>query len=156
LASLLVFMFAMVLMVGSGLADTVTETYTTEYTLDGISRFVPCANGGAGEMVDMSGVVQELYHLTQISHDIYKVHFTWTPQGVTAIGQTTGDIYRSTGASSYSTQVQEGHVVSDVEGVRLIGPGPDNNLTFRYHFHITITPSGEATSYIEDIQYVCN
>jgi len=107
-------------------------------------------------MVDMTGVMQELYHLTQISHDEYMVHFTWTHPGVTAIGQTTGDVYRGTGASFYSIQTQGAEVVTEVNGVRLIGPGPDNNLTYRYQFHITVTPAGEITSYIEDIQFVCN
>ena len=51
---------------------------------------VPCANGGAGEQVDLSGSLHELFHVTV--DDSGAVHVTShdNPQGINGVGETTG------------------------------------------------------------------
>ena len=60
-----------------------------------LSLLVPCANGGAGEIVDLSGRLHTL-----ISMSVNGNHFSsmqhFQPQGVSGTGETTGATYHAT------------------------------------------------------------
>jgi hypothetical protein len=63
-----------------------------------LSVFVPCAAGGAGELVDLSGPLHTLITFTINGNNVSgKTHFQ--PQGIRGIGETTGDKYQATGAA---------------------------------------------------------
>jgi hypothetical protein len=51
---------------------------------------VPCANGGAGELVDLSGSLNDVFHVTIDNN--FGTHVTThdNPQGVRGTGETTG------------------------------------------------------------------
>src|SRR5690349_18622133 len=51
--------------------------------------FVPCAAGGAGELVALSGSLHEVLHLT-INGNLFSIAMHDQPQGVKGIGETTG------------------------------------------------------------------
>ena len=53
--------------------------------------FVPCANGGAGEVVLISGTLHIQQHIT-INDNRANVKIHFQPQGATGVGLTTGDI----------------------------------------------------------------
>jgi hypothetical protein len=117
--------------------------------------FVPCAAGGAGEIVALSGQLHVLIHVTvnDVGGTNIKTHFQ--PQGISGVGLITGDTYRGTGV----TQDQESNTgateFTAVNNVNLIGPGPGNNLLVHQLIHITINPNGELTAVVVNSNIDC-
>src|SRR5438270_13513915 len=63
-----------------------------------LTVFVPCAAGGAGELVDLSGPLHTLITFTINGNNVSgTAHFQ--PQGLSGTGETTGDKYQSTGVT---------------------------------------------------------
>src|SRR5213593_1233058 len=61
--------------------------------------FVPCANGGAGELIEVSGPLHVLSQVTlsNSGNALFYAHFQ--PQGVSGTGLVTGDKYQGTGVT---------------------------------------------------------
>ena len=128
-------------------AGVVTNT-SIPFTDLGFTVFVPCANGGAGELIfGTGGALHVLVALTVNGNAVSgKEHFQ--PQGATAVGSDTGDIYHATGVTQneFSFSLQNGQrSVTFVNNFRLIGPGPGNNFLVHESFHITVTANGDTT-----------
>jgi hypothetical protein len=116
--------------------------------------FVPCAAGGAGELVLLEGTLHVLITETvNGSNASLKVHFQ--PQGATGTGLTTGDTYRATGVTQEHTAV--GPTFSDtfINNFKIIGPGPDNNLLIHETVHVTLNANGELTAEILNTSVEC-
>lgn len=122
------------------------------------TSFVPCANGGAGETVLISGIVHVQTHMTVNQNRlISKFHFQ--PQGATGQGLLTGDVYHAVGQSQLilSFPLADGASTSTfVNNFRLIGPGPNNNLQAHQNLHITFNANGEITTIVENTRFDCN
>src|SRR5437870_13846409 len=75
-----------------------------------LTVFVPCAAGGAGAIVDLSGPLHTLITFTINGNNVSgTAHFQ--PQGRSGTGDTTGDKYQATGvtkASSFKVSFQNG------------------------------------------------
>jgi hypothetical protein len=116
-------------------AATVTNT-TVSYAYAG---WVPCANGGAGEL--MTGVIDAHILEASTTNDNVDVwHFAFAPRG-SLVGSVTGDRYRLTGVEhgTYVTVSRSDHYVATyVNRYHLIGPGPGNNLVVRETAHVTL------------------
>jgi hypothetical protein len=112
-----------------------------------LSVFVPCAAGGAGEIVDLSGPLHALITLTINGNEASGLmHFQ--PQGISGIGETTGDKYQATGVTktSFSVSFQNGQAnTTFVNNFRIIGQGPGNNFLVHETAHITINANGAVT-----------
>jgi hypothetical protein len=121
-----------------------------------LSGLVPCANGGAGEVVDLSGNFHVLLHVTL--HDdgrfVFKEHFQ--PQGISGIGEETGDKYQATGVTQDITvQGRVGVTTTAVNNFRIIGQGPGNNLLVHVTFHVTVNANGTATADVNNVRVGC-
>ncbi len=114
---------------------SVVRNTTVSYAYAG---WVPCANGGAGELV--TGTIDTHLLETSTANDgVDSWQFMFAPRG-TLVGQTTGESYRL-------TSVERGTYVSVAQGDRfvltyvthyhLIGPGSGNNLVVRETAHVT-------------------
>jgi hypothetical protein len=119
---------------------------------------VPCANGGAGEIVQVEGVLHLQDHIT-INGNRANLKTHAQPQGAVGVGQTTGDIYHATGV----TQEQDSIPLiggalefTFINNFRLIGPGPDNNLQVHQNIHVTINANGVVTTVIDNTSVDCN
>jgi hypothetical protein len=67
-----------------------------------LAVFVPCADGGVGELVDLSGRLHTMIHFTINGNNVSGVgHFQ--PQGISGTGETTGDKYQATGVTKDSS-----------------------------------------------------
>jgi len=116
-----------------------------------LTVFVPCAAGGAGELVDLSGRLHTMIHFTINGNNVSGVsHFQ--PQGISGTGETTGDKYQATGMtkdSSFKLSFQNGQANQTfVNNFRIIGQGPGNNLLIHEVAHITFNANGTvAVSY---------
>lgn len=118
---------------------------------------VPCANGGAGEFVLVSGTYHIRFHTTvNDHHSILKTHFQ--SQGVTGVGQITGDVYRATDVRILSNTIPldtGGRTVTIVSRLNLVG-GSDHNLLVHQNVHLTVNANGDITSTVDNVSNECN
>jgi hypothetical protein len=122
----------------------VTENDKTDFSL---SVFVPCAAGGAGEVVDLSGTLHTLVSAT-INGNNVSGYMHFQPQGVSGTGETTGDKYQATGVTqeSFKTSLQNGQAnLTFVNNFDIIGQGPGNNFLVHEDMHVTINADGTVT-----------
>ena len=106
----------------------------------GYAGFVPCADGGAGEI--LSGAI-DVHNLVTSSVNGNNVswRFQFQPQGGSMVGAITGDTYRVTGVShggSHESLDGDHYTLTYVNAFQLIGPGPGNNLRVHETAHLTI------------------
>jgi len=122
-----------------------------------LSVFVPCAAGGAGEIVDLSGPLHTLITLTINGNNFREVlHFQ--PQGISGTGETTGAKYQATGVTEETTtgSFQNGHFNQTfVNRFDIIGQGPGNNFTIHETAHITINANGTVTVFFDNFAVEC-
>ena len=127
------------------------EVSSTEQVVPfGMTLWIGCANGGAGENVALGGQVLIRSH-EEVSED--GVRRLWThvrPLGVIGVGSTTGRMYRGTGGTFEglveSDGSSEGSVYSMVNNFRIIGQGPGNNLTMHMVLKQAFNAEGELTA----------
>ena len=113
-----------------------------------LTVFVPCAAGGAGELVDLSGPLHTLITFTINGNNVSgTAHFQ--PQGLSGTGETTGDKYQATGVTkdtSFKVSFQNRQAQQTfVNNFRIIGTGPGNNFLVHEETHITINANGIVT-----------
>jgi hypothetical protein len=110
--------------------DTVSYAY---------SGYVPCANGGSGELLTGTIDVHNLITST-VNGNVESSQFQFQPRG-SLVGSSTGDTYRLTGVTrgSSSESLQGGvYTLTYVNSYQLIGPGPGNNLRVHEIAHVTV------------------
>jgi hypothetical protein len=122
-----------------------------------LSVFVPCAAGGAGEIVDLSGNLHTLITETINGNNVSGVmHFQ--PQGISGTGETTGLKYQATGVTqtSFKTSLQNGQAnMTFVNRFDIIGQGPGNNFTVHETAHITFNADGTVTVFFDNFSVEC-
>jgi hypothetical protein len=134
------------------------EVVTNEKVPLSFGVFVPCAAGGAGEIVLLSG---NLHILTAVTIDAngglhIKEHFQ--PQGISGAGLTTGDKYQATGVTQNTFYVASPtfpFTFTFVNNFKIIGRGPDNNFLAHENFHITVNANGVVTTVVDNFKVEC-
>jgi len=125
----------MAVSVSAAQADVVTNE-TVSYAWSG---FVPCANGGAGELLTGTIDVHNLITST-VNGNVDSWQFQFQPRG-SLVGRITGDTYQLTGVTrgTYNDIQQSGvYTLTYVNSYQLVGPGPGNNLRVREVSHMTL------------------
>ena len=112
------------------------------------SLWVPCANGGAGEYVALSGVIEFSTHDVLDGDGGTHERKMMRPSGVSGVGATTGLHYRGTGMSFMSEGVSTdgASAYSYVNNFRIIGQGPGNNVLVHAVVHQTTNAEGVVTA----------
>jgi len=108
---------------------------------------VQCANGGAGEFVEVSGNIHFLITST-VNGNNFSFSMQTNPQGVSGTGLTTGDKYQATGSETFHEKgsLQNGQFnFTETDTFNLIGQGPGNNLTVHATGHMTFNANGTLT-----------
>jgi hypothetical protein len=111
----------------------VNETASYPY-----SGYVPCANGGAGELVNGTIDVHVLESST-VNDNLDGSHFLFAPRG-RLVGAISGDVYRLTGVThgTYNEGLENGkYVLTYINRYQLVGQGKASNLAVRETAHIT-------------------
>lgn len=112
-----------------------------------LAVFVPCAAGGAGEVVDLTGPLHTLISFT-INGNNVSGFFHFQPQGISGTGETTGAKYQATGVTqeSFKNSLQNGQANETfINNFRIIGQGPGNNFLVHETLHFTINAEGTVT-----------
>ncbi len=135
-------------------ATTVTDNVSFPVN---IGVFIPCAAGGAGEVVFLSGNLHSLFHSTVNGNNFkFKIHSQ--PQGISGTGLTTGDKYQGTGVTqttSGGSFVNGQFSDTFINNFRIIGEGPGNNFLIHQTFHITFNANGVLTAFVDNFSSDC-
>ncbi len=122
-----------------------------------ISVFVPCAAGGAGEIVDLSGPLHVLLTFT-INGNNLSGRQQFQPQGISGTGETTGLRYQATGltATSFAGSLVNGQFTQTfINRFDIIGQGPNNNFTVHETAHVTFNANGTVTVFFDNFSVDC-
>ncbi len=128
--------------------------FNTRFPIN-LSVSVPCANGGAGEVVELSGDLHDLFSYTIDSNGGVHIDVHDNPQGVSGTGLTTGDRYHATGVTRVGLNSTGPLEVTLVNNFNVIGQGPHNNLLVHDNFHITVNANGEVTASHDNFRVEC-
>jgi len=120
-----------------------------------ITKFVPCANGGLGEDVSLSGSIHSVFHVTLDGRGGAHVVVIHNPQGVSGTGLTTGAKYQGVGTHQDEFNATIGAEETTVTTGLLIGQGPGNNLLTREVLHTTVLANGVVTSFRDNLSIEC-
>jgi hypothetical protein len=148
-------LLAVLSLVGVFSTATLAEVITNDRIPFADSVFVPCANGGAGEWVDLSGTLHVVFHVTVDSDSGYHAKSHSQPQGVTGIGSITGAKYQGTGVTQDQFNGKVGSEYTFVNNFRIIGQGPGNNATVHQNVHVTVNANGEVTANVDNFRAEC-
>jgi hypothetical protein len=123
-----------------------------------IVAFVPCANDGAGEFIQVTGNLHLLTHTVVNQSGITeKLHFQ--PQGIAGTGVDSGDKYQATGVTQQITHTSSDPAAtltfSFVNNFRMIGQGPRNNLLVHQTVHLTTNARGVQTASVDNFTVTC-
>jgi hypothetical protein len=122
-----------------------------------VTRFVPCANGGVGEDVFVSGDIHIVFHVTLDGSGGAHVVEVHNPEGVSGTGLTTGALYRGVGGTLLdASNVRVGEEHTSVRNMMLIGQGPGNNLILHADFHVTVLADGTVTAFHDNLSMTCS
>ena len=122
-----------------------------------LTIFVPCAAGGVGEIVDLSGPLHTLISFT-INGNNVSGYFHFQPQGISGTGETTGAKYQGTGVTqeSFKASLQNGQFnFTFINNFRIIGQGPGNNFLVHETLHFTINADGTVTVFHDNFSIDC-
>ena len=112
------------------------------------SLWVPCANGGAGESVALSGEIVFSTHDVLDEDGGTHERKMMRPSGVSGVGATTGLNYRGTGMSFMTEGVSTdgASAYTYVNNFRIIGQGSRNNVLVHAVVHQTTNADGVVTA----------
>jgi hypothetical protein len=149
---------AMLVMFGMALPSPTRAEVTTNTSVPiAFLDFVPCADGGAGEFVLVSGDLHILITTTVDANGGFhgKTHFQ--PQGISGFGLSTGARYQATGVQQESFNAPSGGTITDtfVNNFRLIGQGRGNNLLVHQSVHMTTNANGDVTADVFNNSITC-
>ena len=119
------------------------------------STFVPCANGGAGEVVNLAG---SLHILATVTFDSAGgVHGTlfFNPQGVSGVGSVSGVAYRGTGETLSTFSGNVGAVTTLVNNFRIIGAGGAASLQVHEDVAVVVNANGTLSTSIDHVSVTC-
>jgi len=117
---------------------------------------VPCALGGAGETVHLTGELHSVFHVTEDESGGYHTVSHSQPQGVSGVGLTSGDRYQGTGVTRWTTNFNVfPYNDTFINNFRIIGQGPGNNYTIHHNIHVTINANGDVTADVDNFKAEC-
>jgi hypothetical protein len=130
---------------------------TNEVVPIDITAFVPCANGGAGEVVHAVGRLHQLITSVVNANGTVTVKTHFQPQGLTGVGLTTGDKYQATGVTQETDVFGSPFpfIATFINNFRFIGAGRDNNLLIHEEFHLTVNANGVFTVSADHFSEAC-
>jgi hypothetical protein len=118
--------------------------------------FVPCANGGAGEDVMLTGFLNYTYQGTWTDNG-FKLVYHDNGEHVTGTGVTSGESFVGSGGTNgiaIGSWVNNQWIGSTTGQLKIVGK--KTNFTISYKYHMTVTRDGTVTVYSEALSVDCN
>lgn len=145
----------LVLSLPGAMRNAIADTIQNESLPISLYLYVPCANGGAGEFVFLSGPLHVMYNITVDQAGGAHVNAHFQPQGISGYGLTTGSKYQANGETQQEFNFGYGLQTSYENNFRIIGQGPGNNFTVHENLHITINANGDLSSFVDNYNADC-
>jgi hypothetical protein len=117
--------------------------------------FVPCANGGAGEFVHLTGTLRSVFSVTENPSGGFQIRSHFNPQGVSGVGEISGAKYQGTGVTRSNFNLLVGSTSTSVNNFRVIGQGAGNNLLIHSVVHVTVNANGVVTALVDRFSVEC-
>ena len=117
--------------------------------------FVSCANGGAGENIELQGKTNFVYQIVWTDHG-FNIGYHENTYAVKGIGLSSGDIYAGAGGTegtAMASSINGVWVATTVERLRIVGPNA--NFGLKNTYHITTTPEGAAVVTLDSQEVEC-
>lgn len=124
---------------------------TSERVPLALTVFIPCVP----ETVTVTGELHIVSHTTVNPDGSFHVVSHFNPQGVSGIGDVTGNKYQGTGVTQTTFNINVGQTFTFVNNFRFIGQGPGNNSTIHQNVHTTVNANGEVTSTVDNLTVRC-
>lgn len=118
--------------------------------------YVPCANGGAGEYVELSGFINFIYQI-QWNNNGFTMTYHDNVKEMTGIGVSSGEKFVAAGGTNGTVMgswVSEQWVETTTSKVKVVGSSA--NFTVTYKDRITVTRDGNVTVENVEITVTCN
>jgi hypothetical protein len=120
------------------------------------STFVPCANGGAGEVVSLTGSLHILATVTFDSAGGVHGTLLFNPQDVSGIGSLSGGRYRGTGETLSVFSANLGAVSTLVNNFRIVGAGGAASLQVHENVALVVNANGTFTASVDHVVVTCS
>jgi hypothetical protein len=78
-----------------------------------------------------------------------------TSEGLTGVGQSTGDVYRFVGAARQNLTVVGATEGTPTSSFSYTGPGPRNNVTLQGTSQVTYNANGTQTVFLSNVSLEC-
>lgn len=135
-------------------AKATTFTSNEKQPVDAIV-FVPCANNGAGENVELTGNLHILIHTT-LNGNNFNTKYHVQPQGISGVGLTTGIRYHGSGVTQQKIKgslKNEKYMETDINNFKIVGHGV--NYKIHENIHIVVNANGETTATADNFSSDC-
>jgi hypothetical protein len=119
------------------------------------STFVPCANGGAGEVVNLAGSLHILATVTFDSAGGVHGTLLFNPQGVSGAGSVSGVAYRGTGDTVSTFSGKVGLVSTLANNFRIVGTGGAASLMVHENVALVVNANGTLTASVDHVSVTC-
>ena len=117
---------------------------------------MPCALGGSGEVVFLTGNVHAVFSVTSDLSGGLHIQTVFNHAGVSGIGLTSGAKYQATGTNRFQSSANGiGSEFTFTGSFLLTAPGPGNNLLIKELVHMTINANGALTADIGSLTGGC-
>jgi hypothetical protein len=146
---------AILCLVGVFSTSAFAEVITNDKVPFTATVFVPCANGGTGENVDISGTLHVLCGVTLDGKDGFHAHAHFQLQDASGTGQITGDKYQASGVLECQINGKVGVEFTKIFNAHIIGQGPGNNATIHLNCHLTVNANGDVTAMVDNFNADC-
>lgn len=150
-------LIAVLAFVALSIASANAAVQVNDKTDISLSVFIPCAAGGAGEVVDLSGSLHTLIAFTMNGNNV-SGYFHFQPQGISGTSETSGEKYQATGVTreSFKSSLIKGEANSTyVNNFRIIGQGSGDNFLVHETLHFTVNANGTATVFHDNFSVAC-
>ena len=139
---------------GNASSNASTRTGTVAVPFEN-TVFVPCANGGAGEDVSLTGKTNFVYQMTWTDHDFTLVYHD-NYHEVTGVGVSSGETFSGSGGTNGTVMgswVNSQWVGTMVRQVKVVG----KNTVFKVNetLHLIVTPDGNVVVSTREQNVTC-
>lgn len=156
IAMVILMALSLIAFVGATPAKAGASVFTDNFSIPiDLFVYVPCAAGGAGELVLLQGPLHILFQTVVDSRGGIHATTHFQPQGISGTGFTTGDMYHATGATLDRFNGTVGTTYTYVNNFKIIGVGPGNNFLVHENIHFTFNANGQVTASVDNFSVEC-
>jgi len=136
---------------GAATSSTTVESFELE-----VPGFVPCANGGQGEMVQLSGSLHIVESATYNAAGGIHLYAHFNPQGISGEGLVSGATYRGNGVTVSVLNLSRGVEQVVVNNFLLIGTGGYTpSLRVQYNLIFVADANGNVSAVVDNVRLSC-